>query len=517
MIREPLLVSSLIAHAGRYHADTEIISVQTGGAVERTNWPQVERNALRLSSALLKMGSNHEERCATIAWNNRRHLEIYFAVSGGGMVCHTINPRLSLEALRYVVNHAEDRVLFVDHTFLPIAATLRPVLSTVRHIILMGPRESEALDMMDDLLFYDEVLAQREENFPWAELDEDIPSSLCYTFGTTGYPKGVLYSHRSTLLQAPASNGPDGLAISVRDTVLPAVPMFHVNAWGLPYVAASQGGKLVLPGPHLDGASLASLIDNEEVSLALGVPTIWMGLPVALRARGRKPKRLKRTIVGGTALPPAMFSAFRDEFGIELIHAWGMTEASPLGTLNQPLAHHTMLAPGSLDMLRLRQGRPSYGVRLRLVDHSGTVLPCDGKTHGNLQIKGHWIADTYFGESTSDGWFDTGDIATIDFNGYMVIRDRRKDIIKSGGEWISSVEVENIAIGHATIANAAVIGVPHRKWDERPVLIALRKKALTCLPLMYWPSSRGSNNRNQVCCCTTTTVVRCRHRAQLRR
>lgn len=483
MMREPLLVSSLIAHAASYHADTEIVSVQTTGGVEKTTWSQVECNARRLSSALAKLGVRQGDRCATIAWNNRRHLEIYFGVSGAGMVCHTINPRLSFEALTYIVNHAEDRVLFVDRTFLPIVAKLRPALNTVKHVILMGPRETEAQGMVDDLLFYDEVVTTGDQDSQWPNFDEDLPSSLCYTSGTTGHPKGVLYSHRSTMLHALAGNHPDGLAISARDTVMPVVPMFHVNAWGVPYIAASQGAKLVLPGPNLDGASLVALIDAEEVNLALGVPTIWMGLLAALRARGTKPKSLQRTVVGGSALPPSMFAAFRDEFGVELIHAWGMTETSPLGTLNQPLARHAHLDLQSLSDLRLGQGRPPYGVKLRLVDNLGVILPCDGKTQGSLQIKGHWIVDTYFGATTSalsaDGWFDTGDVATIDANGYMIIRDRAKDIIKSGGEWISSVEVENIAIGHPAIANAAAIGVPHPKWDERPVLVAVKKEGAT--------------------------------------
>jgi fatty-acyl-CoA synthase len=483
MMRESLLVSSLIAHAARYHAGTEIVSVQTTGGVEKTTWAQVECHARRLSSALTKLGIQPGERCATIAWNNRRHLEIYFGVSGAGMVCHTLNPRLSLEALTYIVNHAEDRVLFVDRTFLPLMAKLRPALNTVKHLILMGPRESEALALVPDLQFYDELVATGDDDASWPSFDEDLPSSLCYTSGTTGHPKGVLYSHRSTLLHALAGNQPDGLAISARDTVLPVVPMFHVNAWGVPYIAAAQGAKLVLPGPNLDGASLAALIDAEEVSLALGVPTIWMGLLAALRARGTKPKNLKRSIVGGSALPPSMMAAFRDEFDVELIHAWGMTETSPLGTLNQPLARHAQLDPQSQDKVRLGQGRPPYGVQLRLTDNVGAVLPCDGQTQGSLQIKGHWVVDTYFGATasalTADGWFDTGDVATIDADGYLVIRDRSKDIIKSGGEWISSVEVENIAIGHPAIANAAAIGVPHPKWDERPVLVAVKKEGAT--------------------------------------
>ncbi|AMU14383.1 long-chain fatty acid--CoA ligase [Burkholderia cenocepacia] len=480
MMREPLLVSSLIAHAARYHADTPVVSVNTTGGIEHTTWGQVEINARRLSSALAKLGVQSGERCATIAWNNRRHLEIYYGVSGAGMVCHTVNPRLSAETLIYIVNHADDQVLFIDRTFLPIVSKIRSALSTVKHVILMGPRDEKASDMLDGLQFYDEVVASGDTNYQWPSIDEELASSLCYTSGTTGHPKGVLYSHRSTVLHALAGNSPDGIGVSARDAVMPVVPMFHVNAWGVPYIAAAQGAKLVLPGPNLDGPSLAALMDDEEVDLALGVPTIWMGLLAALRARGTKPKSLKRTIVGGAALPPSMFAAFRDEFGVELIHAWGMTETSPLGTLNQPLARHIHLDPQRQSEVRLGQGRPPYGVQLRVVDDGGAVLPNDGKSPGKLQIRGHWIVSSYFGAEssalTSDGWFDTGDIATLDANGYMVIRDRAKDIIKSGGEWISSVEIENIAIGHPAIANAAAIGVPHPKWDERPVLVAVKKE-----------------------------------------
>lgn len=479
-MRDPLSISSLVAHAARNHADTEIVSVDTSGASEVATWGSIERNARRLASALKHLGVKHGECCATIAWNNRRHLEIYYAVSGGGMVCHTINPRLAPETLIYVINHAEDQVIFIDRTFLQAVAKLLPQLKTLKHVVLMGPREPEALAIIPTLLFYDELVVSGEADYEWPIFDENTPSSLCYTSGTTGHPKGVLYSHRSTVLHSLGANGPDGLAISARDSVMPVVPMFHVNAWGVPYIAAAQGTKLVLPGPFLDGDSLAALIDKEEVTLALGVPTIWMGLLSALRQRGKRPKRLTRSVIGGSALPPSLFTAFRDEFGIELIQGWGMTETSPLGAINRPLAKHSALPAQEQVQLRLSQGRPPYGVQLRVVGADGQELPRDGKSQGDLQVRGFWIVDTYFktdkSAQTDDGWFDTGDIATLDGDGYLVIRDRAKDLIKSGGEWISSVELENLAMSHPDIQAAAAIGVPHPKWDERPVVVAIKRE-----------------------------------------
>ncbi|MEM6638993.1 MAG: long-chain-fatty-acid--CoA ligase [Pseudomonadota bacterium] len=478
MMYEPLLISSLIEYAHRYHGATQVVSVDTTGGIETLDWSTVCRNSRKLASTLSRLGVPSQARLGTIAWNNRRHLEVYFGVSGGGYITHTINPRLHPEQMAYIINDAEDHILFVDQTFLPLIAKLRPHLSTVQHVVLLGPRSDEALAMVADLQFYDEFIAEGDDEFEWPEFDETTPSSLCYTSGTTGNPKGVLYTHRSTLLHSVAGNQPDGLALSAKDTVLPVVPMFHVNAWGVPYIAAGVGCKLVLPGPGLDGESLVRLIDDQAVTMALGVPTIWMGLLAALEKTGSKAESLTRTVVGGSALPPSMIPAFQGKYGVELIHAWGMTETSPLGTLNQLLQKHVHLSAEEQAQLRLGQGRPPYGVELRIVDENGAVLPNDGETQGDLQIRGHWIVDTYFGKSesalTEDGWFDTGDVATLDADGYMIIRDRSKDIIKSGGEWISTVELENIAIGHPAIANAAAIAARHPKWDERPVLIAVK-------------------------------------------
>ena len=479
MMYKALTVSSLIAHSARYHGTGEVISVETSGGVERTTWGGIEANARRLAAALMRLGIEPTERCATLAWNNRRHLETYFGVAGAGMVCHTINPRLFPEQLVYIVNHAEDRVLFFDRTFLPMVAALRPELDSVRHFVLMGPRDDEAAAEFDGLLFYDALLAAEDGGYVWPELDENMPSNLCYTSGTTGHPKGVEYTNRTTVLHTLGSNQPDGMGLSARDTVLAVVPMFHVNAWGVPYIAASVGAKLVLPGPHLDGESLVRLIDAEAVTLALGVPTIWMGLLAALEKTGSKIESLKRTVVGGSALPKVMIPTFRDRYGVDLVHAWGMTETSPLGTMNQLLQKHDALPESERRAIREGQGRPPYGVELRIVDDTGTRLSEDGKTQGRLQIRGHWVIDSYFKAEqsalTADGWFDTGDVATIDADGYMVIRDRSKDIIKSGGEWISTVELEDIALSHPGVANAAAIAARHPKWDERPVLVVVRR------------------------------------------
>ncbi len=480
MMTQPLLISSLIDHAERYHGDTEIVSVNTMDGVEVTSWGKVAGNARKLGAALGKLGLEPQARCATIAWNNRRHLEIYYGVSGAGLVCHTINPRLFPEQLIYIVNHAEDRVLFIDKTFLPLAVKLRDQLPELKHVILLGPRDAEAAAQYDGLLFYDEFIETGDADYDWPDIDENTASSLCYTSGTTGHPKGVLYSHRSTMLHAFAANTPDCIGFSAQDVVLPVVPMFHVNAWGSVYSCAMSGSRMVLPGPDLHGEALVKLIDEWNVTLALGVPTIWLGLLGYAKEAGSKLESLERTVVGGSACPPSMITQFREEYGVDTVHAWGMSEMSPLGSVNTPLAKHGKLPVEEQHRLRENQGRPPFGVDLKIVDDEGNEMPRDGQVTGELHVRGHWVLDSYFkktqDETLTGDWFDTGDVASIDPDGYLTIRDRSKDIIKSGGEWISSVELENIAIGHPKLADAAVVGVHHDKWDERPILVGVKAK-----------------------------------------
>ncbi|MBI6629900.1 long-chain fatty acid--CoA ligase [Pontibaca salina] len=476
MMNKPLLISSLVQHAAIYHHDTDIVSVETTGDVAHTTWAQVSENARQLGAALMRLGLDPQDRCATIAWNNRRHLEIYFGVSGAGFVCHTINPRLFPDQLVYIINHADDKVLFIDATFLPIIIKLSEHLPRLDHVILMGPRDEEAASQFPGLKFYDEFLETGETGFEWPQFDENTASSLCYTSGTTGNPKGVLYSHRSTVLHSFSAISADSLALSARDVVMPVVPMFHVNAWGVPYAAAMAGSSMVLPGPDLSGAALVDLIDDHGVTIALGVPTIWLGLLAHAEKSGSRLTTLERTVVGGSACPPSVITQFREEFGVDTIHAWGMTETSPLGSTNHPLAKYGDLPLGEQHRLRESQGRPPYGVELKIVDEHGYDQPHDGKAVGNLLARGLWVMDSYFradDDALQDGWFNTGDVATLNEDGYMTVKDRAKDIIKSGGEWISSVMLENIAIGHPGLSDAAVVGVNHDRWDERPILIAI--------------------------------------------
>jgi fatty-acyl-CoA synthase len=481
MMYQPLLISSLIEHAAQYHGDTAILSKEVNGEMTKSDWLTVSNNSKRLANALQALGLKSSERIATLAWNNRRHLEAWYAISGSGMICHTINPRLFPEQLAYIINDADDQALFFDITFLPLITAIKEHIKGIKHFIYLGDRDEKVLEQLPNALFFDELLADNSPDFDWPQFDEKLASSLCYTSGTTGNPKGILYSHRSSVLHAMALCMPDVSSLSAQDVLLPVVPMFHVNAWGTPYAAALTGCSLILPGPNLDGDSLVSVIDDYKVTVALGVPTIWQSLLTAAKNKGSKLDSMTRTIVGGAACPPSVIKTFREDFNCDAIHGWGMTETSPLGTMNQIKAKHKSLSKEEINELRKSQGRPPYGVKIRLMDTEQKDKPVaeDGESQGRLQIRGHWVIDDYFTENkdaiTADGWFDTGDIATIDADGYMNIRDRSKDLIKSGGEWISSVELENIAVEHPEVKMAAAIAAAHKQWGERPVLIVVKE------------------------------------------
>jgi acyl-CoA synthetase (AMP-forming)/AMP-acid ligase II len=479
MMDRPLLISDLILHADRHHGATEIVSKTVEGPMHRYTYRDAHRRARQLAKALLALGVKPSERVGTLAWNGYRHFEIYYAVTGIGSVVHTINPRLFPEQITYIANHAEDRYIFFDITFTPLIEKLAPQLGTVKGFVAMTDRAHMPNAKIPNLLCYEELVAAQDDRFEWPTFDERTAACLCYTSGTTGNPKGALYSHRSTMLHAYAAALPDALDLSARDTILPVVPMFHVNAWGLPYSCALMGARLVFPGQHLDGKSLHELFESERVTMSAGVPTVWLGLLTYMKANNLRFSTLKSTVIGGSACPPAMIRTFQEDYGVQVLHAWGMTEMSPLGTVCTFKAKHSDLGKEERYQLQNKQGRAIFGVDLRIVDENGRELPHDGKAFGDLQVRGPWILSSYFkgegGEPLKDGWFPTGDVCTIDPDGYIQITDRSKDVIKSGGEWISSIDLENIAIEHPAIAEAAVIGVRHPKWDERPIVVAVKK------------------------------------------
>jgi len=482
MMQTPLLVKGLLEHAARWHGSTEIVSrLPEGGPLHRTTYAQVHARARQLAHALGRLGVQPGDRVATLAWNTHRHLELYYGISGLGAVCHTINPRLFFEQLVYIVNHAQDQVLFFDLTFLPLVEKLAPHCPTVRHwVLLTGPAHRPPATSLPNLLDYETLLATEAPDYEWPVLDENTASALCYTSGTTDQPKGVLYSHRSTLLHAYAASLPDCFGCGARDVVLPVVPMFHVNAWGIPYLAPLNGCKLVLPGPALDPASLYELFESEGVTFSAGVPTIWFGLLQFMREGQRRFGTLRRMIVGGASCPPALLRAFAEELGVEIRHAWGMSETSPLGTVSTLKADQLAWPPAEQFRELTKQGRTIFGVDMEIVNDAGQPLPHDGVAFGDLLVRGPFIASGYFAnpdvsQFTAAGWFRTGDVGTIDAEGFLQITDRSKDVIKSGGEWISSIDLENLAVAHPAVAEAAVIGVPHPKWSERPLLVVVRK------------------------------------------
>ena len=476
----PLLISTLIDFAARHHHEAQIVSRRVEGDLHRYTYADAAKRSRRVANALDRLGVAFGDRVATLAWNGYRHLELYFGITGSGRVVHTINPRLLPEQIAWIANHAEDQVVCFDMTFLPIVKGIWSHCKTVKHWVALCDADKLPADTgIANLVSYEALLAAEAETYDWPQFDERSAAALCYTSGTTGNPKGALYSHRSTMLHAFAGALPDSLGVSARDSILPVVPMFHVNAWGIPYGAAMTGAKLVFPGAALDGKSVYELMESEQVTMAAGVPTVWLGLLNHMAQHGLKFSTMKRTVIGGSACPPAMIKTFHDDFGVTVVHAWGMTEMSPLGTVNT-LKQHQLALPveQQLDIMA-KQGRAVFGVEMKIVDPDGNELPWDGQHSGDLLVKGPWIISSYFkdegGDPLIDGWFPTGDVAAIDADGFLQITDRSKDVIKSGGEWISSIDVENIAMAHPAVAMAACIAVPHPKWDERPLLVVMKK------------------------------------------
>jgi fatty-acyl-CoA synthase len=487
MMEMPLLISSLIEFAARHHHDAQIVSRRVEGDLHRYTYAEATARARRVANALDRLGLARADRVGTLAWNGYRHFELYFGVSSSGRVLHTINPRLAPEQVAWIANHAEDQVLCFDLTFLPIVKAIWSKCTTVRHWIALCEADALPADTgIPGLRSYEDWIGGESAQYAWPSFDERSAATLCYTSGTTGNPKGVLYSHRSTVLHAYGAALPDAMGLSARDCVLPVVPMFHVNAWGIPYAAAMTGCKLVFPGAALDGKSVHELMESERVTLSAGVPTVWLMLLNHMKAGGLKFSTMRRTVIGGSACPPAMIKSFRDDYGVTVLHAWGMTEMSPLGTVCNLKLKHLAGAPEEQLAVQVKQGRAVFGVELKIVDPDGKDLPWDGQASGDLLVKGPWIVSGYFkGEGGdplvhgADGdWFPTGDVAAIDADGFLLITDRSKDVIKSGGEWISSIDVENIAMAHPAVAMAACIAVSHPKWDERPLLVVVRKPGM---------------------------------------
>ena len=488
MMQQPLLISSLIVHAERHHPEREIVSRRVEGDIHRTTYKELASRSRRMAKALAALGVQMSDRVATLAWNGYRHMELYYAVSGSGAVLHTINPRLHPDQIVYIADHAEDQVLFFDLTFLPLIQAVATRCKTVKHWVAMTDRAhmpaADVAARIPGLLCYEDLVAGQDDRFDWPSFDEATASSLCYTSGTTGNPKGVLYSHRSTVLHTFAIALPDALNCSANDAILPVVPMFHVNAWGLPYAACMVGAKLVFPGPGLDGKSLYELFEAEQVTVSAGVPTVWQALLAHVESNGLKFSSMRRTVIGGSACPPAMLRKFGDVYDVHVLHAWGMTEMSPVGTVGAFKPNHLGLDADARYAVMAKQGRAVYGVDMKIVDPDGKELPWDGEHSGDLLVKGPWIVNQYFRGEGGDplvraadgqGWFPTGDVARIDAEGYMQITDRSKDVIKSGGEWIGSIDLENIAMAHPAVAMAACIAAYHPKWDERPLLVVVKK------------------------------------------
>lgn len=476
MMHMPLLISSILRHAVNNNPQQEIVTAIGNGQVHRYTYTDFAKRTQQLATGLQQYGIKAGERVGTLAWNTYRHMEIYYATAGIGIICHTINPRLHIDQIAFIINDAQDTVLFYDVHFADLVEQLKPLCPTIKQWVAMD-EPSSGTNGNNDLSVYNGWLADYTENFEWPQFDENTACGLCYTSGTTGDPKGALYSHRSALLHAYASCHPDALGISRKDTIAPLVPMYHVNAWGLPYAGMFSGAKMVMPGADHTGAALYTLFESEGVTLSAGVPSIWQILLDHVQANNLSFKTLRNAVIGGSACPPGMITALAN-LGVAVRHAWGMTEVSPLGTVCFLLPEHENLSQSEKLHIMASQGRPLFGAEFRIIDDKNNPLPKDGEATGNLMVRGNWVINQYYNKSESalnDGWFHTGDVASIDKNGYMRITDRSKDVIKSGGEWISSIDIENIAMEHPDIQQAACIAKPHQKWGERPVLVVVKK------------------------------------------
>ena len=481
----PLLIHRVIDYAATQHAKREVVSRSVEGPIHRTDYAAIRLRSLKLAQRLERDGIRFGDRVATLAWNTWRHLESWYGITGIGAIYHTVNPRLFEDQIVFIINHAADRILLLDLTFVPLVEKLASRLPTIERFVILTDAAQMPQTSLKNAVAYEDYINEADGDFRWAAFDENTAAGMCYTSGTTGDPKGVLYSHRSNLLHAMMAVAPDYFCLSAMDRVMPVVPLFHANSWSLAFSAPMVGASLVMPGPKLDGASVHSLLEDEAVTMSAAVPTVWLGLLQFMQTSGKKLSTLKHVGIGGSACPRIITESFETQYGVRVTHAWGMTELSPLGSFCAIKPETAALAGQALYDLKQKQGYAPFTVEMKIADDSGRSLPRDGKTFGRLMVKGPSVSKGYYGIDAAildeEGFFDTGDVATIDENGYMLITDRSKDVIKSGGEWISSIELENLAVGHPDVAEAAVIGIAHPKWDERPLLVIITKpdRALT--------------------------------------